>query len=122
MGLALDQSANHEVCHTIHPKTTTWEALLPYIQAELGYGMKLVPLAIWVKALRVSSKSLMTQQSLAANPAVKLLDFYEGLLGAETQPPQLETVHTEKASPILRDLGPVKGEWMAKWIRQWREN
>ena len=60
----------------------------------------------------------MTQEGVAKNSAVKLLDFYKGLLSSEAQPPQLDRVETEKAGPVLRDLGPVKGEWMAKWLRQ----
>lgn len=122
MELALGQNPGREVYHAINPKTTAWEALLPCIQAELGTDIKRVPLATWIKALRGSSNSSTTQEDLAANPAVKLVEFYEGLLSAEIQAPQFETVETEKASTTLRDLGPVKEEWMVRWIRQWTEN
>ena len=64
----------------------------------------------------------MTQDTITDNRAIKLIDFYEGLLRGETQLPQLETVEAEKASPMLRDLGPIKDAWMAEWIKQWRES
>jgi len=120
--LALERNANRRVYHTVNPKFTTWEALLPSVQAELGPDVKTVTLAAWVKALTASSSASTTQKELAANPAVKLLDFYGSLLGTKNTAPRLETRETEQASPTLAGLAPVKGEWMVKWMKQWRQN
>lgn len=110
------------VYHTVNPNVTTWAALLPHVQAELGPEVTIVPLAAWVKRLRASSASSIVAQDFSVNPALKLLDFYEGLLDSESIPPRLETVKTELECPLLTEVGPVKGDWMKKWIRQWEIN
>lgn len=107
------------VFHTVNPSVTTWAALLPDVQAELGPGVTIVPFAEWLKRLRASSASSTVAQDFSVNPALKLLDFYAGLLDSESIPPRLETERTELESPLLTEVGPVKGDWMKKWIRQW---
>lgn len=92
---------------------------LPDVQAELGPGLTIVPFAEWLKRLRASSASSTVAQDFSVNPALKLLDFYAGLLDSESIPPRLETERTELESPLLTEVGPVKGDWMKKWIRQW---
>lgn len=111
-----------KVYHTVNPNVTTWAALLPDVQAELGPKVTIVPFAEWVKRLRASSAASTVAQDFSVNPALKLLDFYEGLLDPESTPPRLETVKTELESPLLTKVGPVKGNWMKKWIRQWELN
>ena len=61
---------------------------------------------------------------IARNPAVKLLDFFNGLWmtdtdtkGLSTQPMAVERAFT--ASPAMRELEPVKLEWMRKWVEEW---
>lgn len=108
-----------KVYHTVNPSVTTWAALLPDVQAELGPEITIVPFAEWVKRLRASSAASTVAQDFSVNPALKLLDFYEGLLDAESTPPRLETVKTELESPLLTQVGPLKGTWLKKWIRQW---
>lgn len=110
------------VYHTVNPNVTTWTALLPYVQAELGPKVTVLPFAAWVKKLRASSASSTEAQDFRVNPALKLLDFYEALLKAESTPPRLETVKTERECSLLTKVGPVKGEWMQKWIKQWESN
>lgn len=107
------------VYHTVNPSVTTWAALLPDVQAELGPEVTIVPFAEWVKRLRASSAASTVAQDFSVNPALKLLDFYEGLLDSESTPPKLETVKTERECHLLTEVGPVKGDWMKKWIRQW---
>lgn len=110
------------VYHTVNPSVTTWTALLPHVQAELGPKVTIVPFAAWVKKLRATSASSTVAQDFRVNPALKLLDFYEDLLNADSTPPRLETVKTERECPLLTEVGPVKGDWMKKWIRQWGIN
>lgn len=107
------------VYHTVNPSVTTWTVLLPDVQAELGPQVTLVPFAEWVKRLRASSAVSTMAQDFSVNPALKLLDFYEGLLDLESTPPRLETVKTERECPLLTEVGPIKGNWMKKWIRRW---
>lgn len=109
------------VYHTVNPSLTTWTALLPHIQSQMSPPtVRAVPLATWVKTLRASAATSLTKEALDANPALKLMDFYEALLSPDAGLAVLQTVHTEDSSPALRSLGPVGGEWMAKWMRQWR--
>ncbi|MCJ1463036.1 hypothetical protein MMC07_001640 [Pseudocyphellaria aurata] len=107
------------VFHTVNPSITTWTTLLPHVQAELGAEVAVVPFATWLKKLRASSASSTSAQDFTVNPALKLLDFYEGLSLAESTPARLDTVKTERECDLLTEVGPVTGDWMSKWIRQW---
>ncbi|KAM3150090.1 hypothetical protein ABEW05_009592 [Botrytis cinerea] len=61
------------------------------------------------------------------NPAVKLLDFLTGLLkfrdldaeGGVGEPMLVE--RALDASPKMRGLEAVRGEWMGKWMSEWME-
>lgn len=111
-----------QVFHTVNPSIVSWNSLLPAIQNELGPDVKVVPFKKWLQTLRASAREATTEETLEANPAVKLIDFYEDLLDDGNTTPKLETTETEMASPGLRAVGPVQGEWMMKWIRQWNGN
>ena len=111
-----------QVFHTVNPSIVSWNSLLPDIQNELGQDVKVVPFKKWLQTLKASAREATTEETLEANPAVKLIDFYEDLLDDGNRIPKLETKETEKASPGLRAVGPVQGEWMVKWIRQWNGN
>ena len=109
-----------ETYHAVNPSTTTWAALLPHVLAALGPTVHAIPFSEWVKRLRASAETATSKGDLAINPAIKLMGFYEGLLSGESSLASFETRETEKASRTLRDLGPVQGEWMAKWVEQWK--
>ena len=111
-----------QVFHTINPSIVTWNTLLPNIQNALGQNLTVVPFKNWLQTLRASAREATTEEALDTNPAVKLMDFYEGLLNDAHRIPKLETKETEMASPGLREVGPVRSEWMVKWIRQWNGN
>ena len=107
--------------HAVNPSKTTWAALLPSILAALGPTVHAIPFSEWVKRLRASAETATSEGDLAINPAIKLMELYEGLLSGESSVASLGTRETRKASPTLRDLGPIQGRWMAKWIEQWKE-
>ena len=116
------EQGGENVFHTVNPSTTTWAALLPTILEAYGPNLKTVSLAAWVKTLRTSAKGAATEEAIRVNPAIKLLNFYEGLLDQGRVMPRLDTRQTEKVSPSLGALGPVRSEWMAKWIEQWKQS
>ena len=120
--LFTDMDSSSRTFHTVNPSTTTWATLLPHIQAAMSSKTRLVPLATWLNRLRASAATSTTKLDLDANPALKLMEFYEGLLGTERAPPILETSKTELVSPSLGKVGPVTGDWMARWISQWTES
>ena len=105
------------VYHTVNPRTSTWDSLLPTAQHHLGNSPKIVPFAAWLKALKQSSS---TTKDVSLNPAIKLLDFFENLQRNEHRPPpSLETAVTVESSKTLAQLGPVQAEWMERWMKQW---
>ena len=119
---ATQAESSIETYHAVNPDITTWAALLSHVKAGMDPEPITVPLTTWVKNLRASSGTSLTTQDLEANPALKLVNFYESLLNTKKSFAILETSKTEKASSTLRNLGPVKGEWMTKWISQWSKN
>ena len=109
------------VYHAVNPKLTTWDALLPSVLAKMGAEVRIVSLAAWVGRLRASAVSCTTEEAIQSNPALKLMDFYEAMLSTEKKGAALQTQSTCEASPTLKSLGPVKGEWMARWMDQWKD-
>ncbi|GAP82911.2 putative thioester reductase domain-containing protein [Rosellinia necatrix] len=111
-----DAGAGATVYHAINPHSTTWAALLPGVARYLGQGraVEVVSLEAWVAALRDSAART---EDIAANPAIKLLDFFESLAYASGA--SLSTERTLPASPTLSTIGPVHDAWMENWMRQW---
>ena len=57
------------------------------------------------------------EASLLVNPAAKLLDFFEEVLGSQDQKYNVfEIEKTLKVGPKLRSIPQFKFEWMQKWI------
>lgn len=106
--------------HVVNPQVCQWEDLLPTVREHLGNEFPLVPFEEWVQRLRNSAAAEVINPD--ANPGIKLLDFFEGMVrdklsGKESA--RLETAETERCSKTLRELGPVGVEWMEMWLKQW---
>lgn len=104
------------VYHTVNPKVTTWAELVPIIQAALGgtSNVEVVSLKAWLEALRGSESKTA---DIAANPALKLMDFFQDLMSGSA--PYLDTERTARSSPSLASLSSVRPAWMENWTRQW---
>ncbi|KAI1142682.1 hypothetical protein F5Y05DRAFT_126811 [Hypoxylon sp. FL0543] len=102
------------VYHTVNPRHTSWANLVPTVARYLN--LQTVSLEAWTEALRESASKT---EDLTRNPAVKILDFFEGLVGKSADPILLNTSHTLGASRTLASLEPVHEEWMENWMRQW---
>ncbi|ETS78506.1 hypothetical protein PFICI_10568 [Pestalotiopsis fici W106-1] len=120
------QSNGVEVFNLRNPSTTTWSALQPALQeaasVHLHKPLDIVPSFTWLERLQKSSESDTDDMAalVAANPAIKLLAFYRNGLWAEelaVEPMSVDRAVAE--SPTLRDLPPVRGEWMRKWVEDW---
>ena len=124
MELALGVQATSEsaprVYHAVNPRVTTWNALLPCIKTGTDVKLEVVPLPVWVEKLRASAVATMTEEDFEANPALKLVEFYESLIGTEDLLPLLETGKAQERSPTLRALAPVNEHWIGRWMKQWR--
>ncbi|MCJ1245408.1 hypothetical protein MMC30_002612 [Trapelia coarctata] len=122
------------VFHPLNPYPTTWEAVRVIVAREVfsltGKPLDITPMEAWIRRVREDMESMansantMTEKDLEAllqvNPAVKLLDFYEQVLGTEKGPQnQLAIEQTTKTSVKLRAMEGITAEWMRKWLREW---
>ena len=114
----LPRKGSARVYHAVNPRSCGWKTLLPTIRDLLGAGkVEIVPFGEWVEALRKSAPETFKKQDFEQNPAIKLLDFFEGLPSAKM--PRLSTVETQKRSRTLREMGAIEPTDMERWMRQW---
>lgn len=134
----IEMARSHScVYHPLHPHPVMWKALRGIVAEELSsfsvHPLEIISLDSWLARVRQgahrtsdSSQSWTEKDldaSLLVNPAVKLLDFFEEVLGAQDQKGNvLEIEKTLEVSPKLRRLPEYKVEWMQKWIRDWMES
>ncbi|KAI1419683.1 hypothetical protein F5Y12DRAFT_776597 [Xylaria sp. FL1777] len=113
---AYELNTGARVYHAINPHHITWGELLPAISQRLGQGkvVEVVSLGAWIDALRDSASRT---EDVAANPAIKLLDFFESLV--DTRVTFLSTENTVRISSTLSSVGPVRDDWMDNWMTQW---
>lgn len=65
------------------------------------------------------TRSQRKNVDIEQNPALKLLDFFQGLKNGGASA-RMDTKETEKACVTMRGLRSVDGEWMRLWLDQWR--
>lgn len=120
------------VFNVLNPKKTSWKTLLPSIAAALQKDNKtveIVPPTEWIEKLRISASEILknasptsdeqTEALLRANPALKLIDFFDGFFGSVDKDAAWETSNAERASNNLRNAGAIDGNMMERWTRQW---
>ena len=101
------------VYHATNPQNGTWKSLVPAVAGVLD--VKVVSLEKWLDALRRSAMA----ENLLQNPALKLLDFFEGLISFRDRNVALSTKQTVNVAPSLAGLKPVDKVLMANWMTQW---
>jgi thioester reductase-like protein/acyl-coenzyme A synthetase/AMP-(fatty) acid ligase len=106
--------------HVINPRTSRWSNLAPSLaqtlQEQTGKRVEIVSFGAWVEALR---QCPMTAQEMEKKPAIKLLDFYEGLQAEHGSLPRLATGETEGVSRALGNVEAISAELVQAWIRTW---
>lgn len=114
------QSHNGSRCavfNLVNPTVTTWDTLLPAIQAV--YPVQVVPIAEWINELDKIENP--TAEQIQEKPALKLLDFYRALAdgeeGALSVP--IDVAPTKEASKTMSSLGAISGDLMGNWVAQW---
>lgn len=108
-----------QVYHVINPSMTPWAELVPAVQERLRIE-NTVSMEDWVRELE--GLDLKDKKVVAKMPAVKILDFFRDMVGAKyigAKDVQFETTAAQGASPSLKALGPVRKEWVEKWIDDW---
>ncbi|KAL8729173.1 MAG: hypothetical protein Q9166_004912 [cf. Caloplaca sp. 2 TL-2023] len=123
-----DLSPNGTALYThnlTNPHPSSWSSLLPTIRSHLStttpqHPINIVDYETWLKTLRISSQKMREEDVAEKNPAIKLLDFFEDLVGGEEGAHTvLETKETVRKSETMRCLKGVDGGWMGMWLRQW---
>ena len=113
------QDSGTQVFHIVNPHAASWHAdWAPAVAAALG--VQTVEFAEWVSALRRSADDAIASGNidLECNPAIRLLEFYEGTVVADS-PRMLTSRRAEEASPALKAVGSVGEEWLRVWLEQW---
>ncbi|CAJ2509529.1 Uu.00g145550.m01.CDS01 [Anthostomella pinea] len=115
---AANASPGAVVYHAANPQHSSWAEVLPTVVRSLksANGVEVVPLPVWVDALRESEPKT---EDVTQNPAIKILGFFDGLVADSASPILLDTKATVAASEMLAGLGPVGDALMENWMRQW---
>lgn len=136
----LDVELPRQEVHVFHPLNThptTWEVVRPIlvdvVYSCTGKRLETLPPDVWLAKVRTeielaagshqALKDGEIETFLRVNPAVKLLGFYEEMLGAKAEQGNvLEIKETERSSAKLRKLEGIKMDWIQKWVREWVES
>jgi len=99
----------------MNPTSVTWESILPAIHRR--FAARVISFTEWVdkvKAIR------LTDEAISEAPAVKLLDFLQGLESLKDwEQPPWETKRAQKASKAMREIPPFNADLMALYLQQW---
>lgn len=120
-GIKITATRSPPVYNLVNPSSTDWQSLLPAIRAYYARNpLETVTLREWVDALLSRLSNVDHVDMIPANPAAKLLDFFQALAEWEAESePSFETTQAARASKTLRDLKPVSPKWMVRWLKQW---
>ncbi|KAF7174064.1 hypothetical protein CNMCM5623_006358 [Aspergillus felis] len=108
-------SASAACFHIVNPKKTSWKSLLPFVQSKLNVAP--VAASEWISNLKNVIDP--TEEDLLQMPALKLLDFYRGLLLSDSPLADVEVRNTMKISPTLANLHPISEQMIKNWLWQW---
>nr|CDP28764.1 Putative peptide synthetase [Podospora anserina S mat+] len=114
----------------VNPHTVSWSFLVPGIQEFYSptRNIKIIPYTDWVDELkRVSATA--TDEQIEQMPALKLLDFFEGLNKAPAASTggeegkqvdvRFATGHAVAKSKAMAGMGVINGRMMRKWMEEW---
>jgi thioester reductase-like protein/aryl carrier-like protein len=145
---ALPRQGNSTVYHIFNHQVVPWQTLLPVVQKQTGISRTL-SLNKWIELVEqqpnVEEGQTDTSESTKANPAKKIIQFYQSLdlqsvdisssanaspdngdpqtfatsLNGVQSTQRYELDRLRSVSATFRSLQPVSSGWMAKWIRGW---
>lgn len=124
--------------HLVHPKPVQWSSVIKPIAEALN--VPLIPLEEWAKRLqRVQEESAndgSAVEAAAANPALKLVDFYVGAAAAGKNyvrrftddgmeleifaASRLETKETVRVSKTMAELPTLGDDDVERWLGYWK--
>ena len=108
------------VFHLSNPKAVPWVDLLPVMEKHAG-GAAIVPYADWVKKLKAVS---LSREAWEKFPALKIRDFFEMMTekgkGMSFATNAFKTSNACRASKTMREMEPISGEMVDKWLEGWK--
>ncbi|KAG6072626.1 putative NRPS-like protein biosynthetic cluster [Claviceps sp. LM218 group G6] len=114
--------------HLVNPHRARWEDMAVAIQDVYRESIhRLVSFEEWLQALEDAASAAASAEGkldldVDENPAIKLLDTFRGFVQAKRAGQGhlvYETKRLVKQSRTAAEMGPVDGELMRRWCRQW---
>lgn len=111
-----------EYMHVISPHATSYAAtILPAARAYFGQRVtKVTTLDEWVDKLSTAAKRVSSAKDADALPAVKLLEFYQGLARGGVKLPMLSTEKARQMSKVIEKSKVVGQDDVRAWLETWR--
>ncbi|KAI1074574.1 acetyl-CoA synthetase-like protein [Whalleya microplaca] len=108
-----------QIFNLVNPATKLWKELLPDIKESLGG--EAVTMHEWIQELE--KVDLNDKDEVLSRPAVKILEFFRDMretkyIGADEI--VVCTDRGQQLSDTLRESGPVRVEWIQKWMKDWK--
>src|ERR1700761_2517444 len=102
-----------EIFNLVNPHTAKWESLVPTLQSRTPDNTPLLPISFadWTKLLH--RVDINNEQELAAMPAAKIIDFYEGMQQDDDKHGGrllCETANGRSVSKTMESLQPIGKE------------
>jgi hypothetical protein len=108
-------SASAACFHIVNPNKTSWKSLLPFVQSKLNAAT--VGASDWI--FNLENVVDPTEEDLLQMPALKLLDFYRGLLLSNSPLADVEVRNTMEKSPTMVNVQPISEQLIKNWLWQW---
>lgn len=110
-------TSTSQTYNLVNPHSGNWDDLVSAVKDEWrSIGLKVVPFEEWLSALR-------GQSDPEKFPALKIIDFYEGLaMDAQNCKKGRLTYKVDNgraASEAMNGLGPIDAAAMKTWLKQW---
>jgi hypothetical protein len=70
----------------------------------------------------IKEEPTVIAEAVNANPAIKLLNFYEALWAGDQAKARLSLEKTLKVSEKMQALKPIEMEWVSGWVKDWLQN
>ncbi len=112
-----------QIFNLANPRSTSWDSLLPALQKYRATDTPLLSISFadWIKLLH--RVDINNEQELAAMPAAKLIEFYEGMQQDDAKNGGrllCETANGQAISKTMSALEPVSSDLLELWLKQWQ--
>ena len=128
LSMAAVGASSNDIFHVVHPRPVAWAELLPTIREVLNRAasergiaqVEVVDYREWFKRLEATFIAGSTDsEALSANPAVKLIPFFESLLSEENLTGVFDVNRAMSASCTMGSLEPVSTSCLEAWTYGW---